>query len=79
MLMQFPITFLFVILTFVVMIIIKKKFTYKYFSLKDIIDPAAKDISVKGALLIFVPPFIISFILSAVIKENTLNYISIYF
>jgi hypothetical protein len=56
----------------------KRRLSPIYFSLKQLIEPNEKDISLKGLSITFVPPIIISFFLCFFIETNYLEIVNIY-
>lgn len=78
MLVRFVIVFIFSILTIQTIALFRKKMPKKYFSLRQIIDTSKNDINGKGMLVICLPPFLYSMILSLIINQYKFEFVIIY-
>jgi len=78
MLHNFITVFLFSLLNVIIIHLIRKYFPSRYFSLGEFIDSHKSDISYQGIIIRFLPPFLLSIILSYIINDRTEEYVLIF-
>lgn len=68
----------FSLLTIYTLKIIKRKFSHKYFSIRQAIQPESTDLSIFGLFLTFFPPFFYSFLICNIVKSRRFEEVLIY-
>jgi hypothetical protein len=78
MIITFLRVFLFSLLNIYTLKIIKRKFSYKYFSLRQVIQPESTDLSILGLFLTFFPPFFYGFLICTFVKSRKFEEVLLY-
>ncbi|MPM75859.1 hypothetical protein SDC9_122853 [bioreactor metagenome] len=78
MLISFLRILFFSLLTVYTLKIIKRKFSNKYFSIGQIIQPESTDLCISGLFLTFSPPFFYSFLICNIVKSRKFEEVLIY-